>query len=170
MMIDSIYDTIHQTVNYMKKETTQVVMTEIGKSNIVLKDGYLSITPSEGHSHQGVALHVISSTELVTHRVLKDGKYYYIKNHYSEWYVGKYNEKEFEFVDDKGTFSPMSIDNCYEVLASTVKDIPSNNVIPKHSIRRFVQAFNNKTFEFDAHNFPKGLLDMGIDLIYLSYK
>jgi len=49
---------------------------------------------------------------------LVNKKYYYILNHYKEWYIGEYNGESFDFIDNQGNFGS-TLFKCYEVIAST---------------------------------------------------
>lgn len=50
---------------------------------------------------------IVCKEEITNKAELNTTDLYYVKNHYNEWYIGKYNDKtqEFEFVGDQGTFS-----------------------------------------------------------------
>lgn len=49
-------------------------------------------------------LYAISDDEITTKDKLNTEDYYYIKNHYNEWYIGKFNGYGFDFINNQGNF------------------------------------------------------------------
>ncbi len=91
------------------------------------------------------------STEIIENTsLLNNNDYYYIKNHYQEWYIGKYNGKSFDFVNNQGNFDS-SLFKARKVITTTDKSIilperfPSFTYLPQPSysfIDSYIKAFN----------------------------
>lgn len=85
--------------------------------------------------------------------------YYYVKNHYNEWYIGKYNGSSFDFINHQGNFYS-NLFTCKKVIATTDISLKKKEQcpvrtegvsyinflspqIPQSFIRQYIQNFNN---------------------------
>lgn len=50
---------------------------------------------------------------------IKKDDWCYIKNHYNEYYIAKYNGESFDIINDGGNFHPISQTNCFKIIATT---------------------------------------------------
>ena len=66
----------------------------------VIKEGINPI----GSTVQFWNLYIISDDEITSKKLLNTNDYYYIRNHYNEWYVGKFNGVSFDFINNDGNF------------------------------------------------------------------
>lgn len=62
-------------------------------------------------------IYLLSDLLISDRKYLICGKYYYVKNHYNEWYIGKYQSirEQFIFIDNQGTFDALLF-KAYEIL------------------------------------------------------
>ena len=63
-------------------------------------------------------LYIISDDEITSKKLLNTNDYYYIRNHYNEWYVGKFNGVSFDFINNDGNFDS-NLFVCKKVIATT---------------------------------------------------
>mgnify|MGYP000494000036 FL=1 len=97
-------------------EKASNIAVNVNNNNIVLMAEYLQKHRTEGYQNQH--LYFLSSEEIKEKSLLNTDDYYCIKNHYNEWYIGKFNGKSFDFINNGGNFdSDLFI--CKKVIATT---------------------------------------------------
>lgn len=89
----------------------QVIMLPINNhSSLYLNNkNYLIQRPTLGvsvnNSYTNQNLHIVSDDEIKEKSLLNTDDYYYVKNHYNEWYIGKFNGESFDFINNQGNFN-----------------------------------------------------------------
>ena len=71
-------------------------------------------------------LYIISDDEITSKDLLNTNDYYYIRNHYNEWYIGKFNGVSFDFINNDGNFDS-NLFVCKKVIATTDSSLEINS-------------------------------------------
>lgn len=131
-------------------------------------------------------LYILSDKEIKEKSKLNTIDYYYIKNHYNEWYVGKFNGDSFDFLNNQGNFNS-NVFICKKIVATTDKslmfdtskisssitcgDIPIYKLLPQLS-QSFIQEVANYynengklpeikgEYECDHNQMPEKVIDV----------
>ena len=72
-------------------------------------------------------IYITSDEEIKESQFLNKTDYYYVKNHYNEWYVGKFNGVSFDFINDNGNFHS-NLFVCKKIILTTDQDLIANGV------------------------------------------
>jgi hypothetical protein len=72
-------------------------------------------------------IYITSDEEIKEKLLLNKTDYYYVKNHYNEWYVGKFNGNSFDFINDNGNFNS-NLFVCKKIILTTDPDLIANGV------------------------------------------
>ena len=72
-------------------------------------------------------IYITSDEEIKEKLLLNKTDYYYVKNHYNEWYVGKFNGNSFDFTNDNGNFNS-NLFVCKKIILTTDQDLIADGV------------------------------------------
>jgi hypothetical protein len=100
---------------------SRLLMT-IPKGNLILSK---SITSGSHWENQNI--YITSDEEIKKKLLLNKTDYYYVKNHYNEWYVGKFNGNSFDFINDNGNFNS-NLFVCKKIILTTDQDLINDGV------------------------------------------
>ncbi len=106
---------------------------------------YSAAPPLHGIRDLGWKYQIVIITEserLRQKSELNTNGYYYIKNHYNEWYIGKFNGDSFDFIDGNGNFDTRLF-ICEKIIASNSHILTFDNQIGESDLK-FVCEFYNK--------------------------
>lgn len=139
------------------KRVKVIMLPTNQKSNLQLNNKGLRINDISyiGEKHQH--LYIISDDEIKEKHLLNTNDYYYIKNHYNEWYIGKFNGISFDFINYQGNFNS-NLFVCKKIIATTdtslftlvdcpVRGSDSNvkYILPQPSqqfIEKYIESYN----------------------------
>ena len=85
-------------------------------------------------------LYIISDDKITSKKLLNTNDYYYIRNHYNEWYIGKFNGVSFDFINNDGNFDS-NLFVCKKIIATTNAslDLPQPS---KQFIEKYIEEYN----------------------------
>ena len=84
-------------------------------------------TENFGSGTQNQNIYITSNEEIEESQFLNKTDYYYVKNHYNEWYVGKFNGVSFDFINDNGNFHS-NLFVCKKIILATDQDLIKDGV------------------------------------------
>lgn len=131
------------------------------------KIGIFNKTSSENHNNNVYNcnpqhLYIISDDEITNKDLLNTNDYYYIRNHYNEWYVGKYNGVSFDFINNDGNFDS-NLFVCKKIIATTDSSLKIETILStqerklkslpqpsKQFIEKFVEEYNRENIITDV--------------------
>jgi hypothetical protein len=67
-------------------------------------------------------IYITSNEEIKEKLLLNKTDYYCVKNHYNEWYVGKFNGNSFDFINDNGNFNS-NLFVCKKIILTDNQDL-----------------------------------------------
>lgn len=91
------------------------------------------------NQRQGQHLYIISDDEIKEKHLLNTNDYYYIKNHYNEWYIGKFNGISFDFINNNGNFDS-NLFVCKKIIATTDSSLKIQDITTKHIGRKVISV------------------------------
>lgn len=139
---------------------TLVAFTKFNKYEFLfLNEEYPKLPNRDVHEFKHIYL--ISKIKIENKKDLIKHKYYYVKNHYGEWNIGRFSGKGFIFIDNKGTFVS-DLFTAFEVLGSTNKTLKYIDLFTDEFIT------SNKTYSFP--NLSMGLISLVIDRFNDEFK
>jgi len=83
-----------------------------GKGKLIFTDSNIR-TPTQLQN-----LYFLLDDKITSKDLLNTNDYYYIRNHYNEWYIGKFNGVSFDFINNDGNFDS-NLFVCKKVIATT---------------------------------------------------
>ena len=123
----------------------KVVMLPTNQKSRLFKAGgslhYLSHAVDDGEGWRSPQhLYIISDDEITSKKLLNTNDYYYIRNHYNEWYVGKFNGVSFDFINNDGNFDS-NLFVCKKIIATT--DVSLGLPQPSQQfIQKYIEEYN----------------------------
>lgn len=118
---------------FVNEQRVYSIMTNL--DDIIKSNSYFGAKP--------YYLYFISQKIIRDKKELNTNDFYYIKNHYNEWYIGKFNGESFDFINNRGNFDTTlfaakkiiatndeSLNKSIEIKGRKVKDA-FNSLLPK---------------------------------------
>ena len=109
-------------------------------------------------------IYITSDEEIKESQFLNKTDYYYVKNHYNEWYVGKFNGVSFDFINDNGNFHS-NLFVCKKIILTTDQDLDGVQPIDNEFLEWFVKNPSCEEVEVEKIDTFKKTNEVYIDAI-----